>query len=452
MSVKRFRYSSEVPASAKEVFDWHLRRGALERLLPPWKKVELLFPPGLPNKEGSRVGLRLFAGLFSFPWILENTHCIPNREFTDVQIRGPFRAYSQCHRFISSGASSCTLVDEIAYSSPCSLLDSRIESELLRYFSWRHSVLREEMGDLTRYAVKKMRILVTGGSGLVGSALILYLRLLGHEVFSLVREREKEGDFSIYWDLESPHFPEEKLEGFDALIHLGGVNIAEKRWSAAYKEKIWVSRCRGTWLLAQGLSRLKNPPRCAISASAIGYYGTRGEEELTEGSLKGKGFLADLCGQWESSLEPLKHRGTRVVNARLGAVLSSKGGMLAKMLPAFQLGLGGRLGSGKQWISWIGIDDVLSALNHILHTEGLEGAVNLTAPEAVMQRDFARIFAQKLGRPALFPVPEWILKVALGEMADEMLLSSAKVTPEKLIKSGFAFRYPDLATALRFVM
>ena len=447
VKINRLRYSSELPASTHEVYAWHVREGALQRLLPPWKKVELLFSPGNPSQEGSRVGLKFHVGIFPIHWILQHTHCVPEKEFTDIQIQGPFRAYTHCHYFLPIDWKSCELVDELAFSFP--FFKEKIKDELIRYLSWRHALLQADLADLTRYPKKKMRILLTGSTGLIGSHLKLYLRLMGHEVISLVRNREKQGHDALYWDLEEP--PPQELEGIDGLIHLAGANIADKRWTKAQKQRLRESRCLYSEKLCQALCRLKNPPRTVIAASAIGYYGNRGNEELTEKSSAGKGFLADLCVHWEDTLKGLSEKGSRVAFARLGPVLSAKGGMLKKMLPAFQWGLGGRLGSGKQWISWIGIDDVLSAFYHILQTDSLSGPINLVAPAPVMQKEFAHVLAHKLHRPSSCPLPAWLLKAGLGEMADEMLLSSAKVAPEKLLKSGFSFRYPDLQTALHYV-
>jgi uncharacterized protein len=244
----------------------------------------------------------------------------------------------------------------------------------------------------------------------------------------------------------------EDFEGFDAVIHLAGAGIAQGRWTKKRKEQVFLSRCRDTWLLSQVLCRLYRPPRTVLCASAIGFYGDRGEEELTEDSSQGSGFLADLCGKWEKATEAMENRGVRVVHARFGAVLSAKGGMLKKLLGPIRLGLGGRMGSGGQWVSWIGIDDLLGAFYHCLCNEGMSGPVNFVAPLSLKQAEFTRLLSKRVGRPAFCHLPAWVLKAAFGEMAKEMILSSQNVKPAKLLKTGYIFRYPDLRTALDFVM
>ncbi len=238
------------------------------------------------------------------------------------------------------------------------------------------------------------------------------------------------------------------FEGFDAVIHLAGGGIADRRWTKKRKEQLFLSRCRDTWLLSQVLCRLYRPPKTMICASAIGFYGNRGDEELTEESGPGTGFLADLCQKWEEATLAIDNRGTRVVHCRFGAVLGTKGGALKKLLTPYRLGLGGKLGSGNQFFSWIAIDDLVGAAYHCLMNDTLSGPVNFVAPQAVRQREFAKLLAKKLGRPAFCRVPAPLLKLILGEMAEEMLLSSQRVVPKKLLALGYRFRYPDLKAAL----
>ena len=294
-----------------------------------------------------------------------------------------------------------------------------------------------------------MRILLSGSSGLIGSALKNFLQTAGHEVACLVRNKEVVvPEETIYWDPVHGLFQKEDFEGFDAVIHLAGSNIAQGRWTKKRKEQIFLSRCRDTWLISHVLCRLYRPPTTLLSASAVGFYGDRGDEELTEESRQGTGFLADLCGKWEKGTEAIENRGTRVVHARFGAVLSGEGGALKKMLTPIRLGLGGKLGSGKQWVSWIGIDDVLGACDHCLMREELCGPVNFTSPEPMTQEEFVKTLAKSVHRPAFCHLPSWLVKVVFGEMGKELILSSQKVKPEKLLKTGYAFRNPDIHAAL----
>ncbi len=449
-SDRQFIFQSELPVSIEDAFNWHLRKGALERLLPPWSTVSFLFPPAKPDENGGMVGLRIKWGPFSFRWVLEHRQFIPYQEFSDLQVQGPFRYYRHRHHFLSIDPISCKLADEIAFSIP--LLGSRIEKELTRYFCWRHAIVRDDLKMIDRYPTKTLRILLSGSSGFIGSSLKVFLQACGHEVVRLVRRKESNASDVVYWDPEQGNFQKDGFEGFDAIIHLAGAGIAQRRWTKLQKEKLFLSRCRDTWLLSQVLCRLYRPPKVMICASAIGFYGDRGTEELTEDSKSGTGFLADLCRKWENATEAIENRGARVVHARFGAVLSSKGGMLKKMLGPFRLGLGGKIGSGEQVVSWIGIDDLLGAIYHALMTETLEGPVNFVAPHPVSQAQFARILAAKIHRPSFCYLPAWMMRLALGEMADEMILSSQKVKPEKLLKTGYEFRYQDLSKALDFVL
>jgi uncharacterized protein (TIGR01777 family) len=443
-------FQSEIPVSLEEAFAWHLRQGALERLLPPWLNVTFLQPPARPDEEGGRVGFKIQWGPFSFRWLLEHRHFVPLKEFSDVQIKGPFFRYQHRHHFSSLDSISCKLSEEISYTFP--VLNRKIESEFARYFIWRHKVLKDDLKMKDSYSDEPKRILLSGASGFIGSKLKLLLQLCGHEVVRLVRKKEDAAKDTVYWDPVHGDFQKESFEGFDAVIHLAGASIAQGRWTKKSKEQFFLSRCRDTWLLSQVLCRLYRPPKTLICASAIGFYGDRKEELLTEESAQGQGFLADLCQKWEKATESIENRGTRVVHTRFGVVLGAQGGMLNKMLLPFRLGLGGKMGSGKQVISWISIDDLIGGIYHVLMKENLQGPVNLVAPGPVTQSEFVQILAKKVHRPAFFHLPAWVLKLTLGEMAKEMILSSQKVQPEKLLSTGYEFRTPDLQSALDYVM
>lgn len=297
-----------------------------------------------------------------------------------------------------------------------------------------------------------MRILLSGSSGFIGSKLKAFLELAGHHVVRLVRHRKEEGADAIFWNPLTGELDKEDFEGFDAVIHLAGAGIADTRWTKKRKEILFLSRCRDTWLLSQVLCRLYQPPKTVISASAIGFYGDRGDEVLTEESAPGKGFLSNLCQEWEKATDAIENRGSRVVHPRFGAVLGAEGGMLQKMIGPFRWGLGGKLGAGKQKVSWIAIDDLVGGIYHCLMTETLSGPVNLVAPKPVTQEEFARLLAKQLKRPAFCHVPACALKFVLGEMAEELLLASQNVIPKKLQETRYVFQYPDLKTALDFVI
>jgi uncharacterized protein (TIGR01777 family) len=298
----------------------------------------------------------------------------------------------------------------------------------------------------------QLHIAVTGAGGLIGSALLRRLAADGHRVSPLVRREAAPGEIS--WDPEGGRLDPKDLEGVQAIVHLAGENIGV-RWTPARKARIRSSRLAGTRLLSDTLGSLRSPPGVLLSASAVGIYGDRGDEILTEHSAPGDAshdFLARLGQEWEAAADAARQAGIRVVHPRFGLVLSRRGGALGRMLLPFRLGLGGRLGSGSQWMSWISIDDVADALMHLLRNDTLRGPVNVTAPEPTRNRDFTRTLGRVLSRPTPFPVPAPALRLAFGEMADATLLASTRVVPPRLLDSGFRFRYPELDVALRYVL
>jgi uncharacterized protein (TIGR01777 family) len=296
-----------------------------------------------------------------------------------------------------------------------------------------------------------MNILVTGASGLIGKALTAHLTRTGHQVSRMVR-KERPGPREVRWDPSRGVLDTGPLEGLDAVLHLAGENISEGRWTAEKKRRIRDSRIQGTQLLAQSLARLFDPPKVLVSVSAIGYYGDRGEEVLDETSAKGSGFLADVCEEWENATAPALMRGIRVVRPRFGMVLSATGGALARMLPAFRLGIGGRIGNGRQYVSWIAIEDLVSILDHAIHNESLHGPVNVVAPNPVTNREFTATLARTLSKPAFFALPAFAARLAFGQMADEVLLASARVSPARMESSGYKFRFAELEGALRHAL
>ena len=297
-----------------------------------------------------------------------------------------------------------------------------------------------------------VQIALSGASGLVGTALIPMLAAKGHTVRRLVRGEPRQSEGEIGWDPAGGRLHPSDLEQIDAIIHLAGESIASGRWTEEKRKRIRDSRVDSTRLLAETLARTDRGPKILLCASAVGYYGDRGNELLTEDAAPGQGFLADTCRQWEGAAEPARKTGIRVANLRFGVVLSPHGGALRQMLPLFRFGLGGRLGSGHQYWSWIGIDDCVAAIHHLLTRDDLAGPVNMTAPDPVTNRQFTAILAKVLRRPALLPAPTAALRLALGAMADELLLASARAVPDRLLKSGYEFRHADLELALRHLL
>jgi uncharacterized protein (TIGR01777 family) len=292
------------------------------------------------------------------------------------------------------------------------------------------------------------RVLVSGASGLIGSALLPALQTSGYEVTRLVRGAPSSRD--VAWDPSRPLAPQ-SVSGFDAVIHLAGESIVG-RWTEAKKRRIRESRVQGTRNLAEALAAAPQRPRVLISASAIGYYGDRGEEVLREDSASGVDFLSEVCREWEAAAEPANKAGIRTVQMRFGVGLSRSGGALQKMLPPFRMGVGGNIGNGRQWMSWVDIVDVVGAILHVMKTDKVQGPVNMVAPAPVRNAEFTKTLASVLSRPAIFPMPAFAARLVFGQMGDELLLASQRVEPAKLMTSGYVFQKPDLRAALEAIL
>jgi uncharacterized protein (TIGR01777 family) len=293
-----------------------------------------------------------------------------------------------------------------------------------------------------------MRVLVSGASGFVGSAICRRLRERGDTVERLVRGAAD----GVLWDPTTGRFDPAAAEGADAVVHLAGESVFSGRLNEKRKAAIRDSRVTGTRLLAEGLARLERPPRVIACASATGFYGDGGDAEQNEASPVGRGFLAEVCRDWESACAPAAERGIRVANLRIGLVLSTEGGALGKMLPVFRLGLGGRVGDGRQWMSWITLGDLVRVVEWVLFDDALAGAVNAVAPHPVRNDEFTHALARVLRRPAVLPVPAIVLRLALGEMADELLLSGTRAVPKRLSERGFRFEHAQIEPALRALL
>ncbi|MEZ6044650.1 MAG: TIGR01777 family oxidoreductase [Planctomycetaceae bacterium] len=297
-----------------------------------------------------------------------------------------------------------------------------------------------------------MKIAITGASGLVGSALTRFLESKGDQVFPVTRSRNDSKLEAVHWDINKGEIEKEKLEGIDAVVHLAGESIASGRWTPELKKKIVESRVKGTRLIAETLAELENPPEVLVSSSATGYYGDRGDLQLTEVSPPGTGFLPETCVAWEEATKAASDAGIRVVMIRTGLVLSKEGGALEKMLTPFKLGVGGRIGDGKQFWSWIALEDLVRVMHFAITHKQLSGPVNGTAPCPVTNQEFTKTLGKVLKRPTLIPVPAFLARTALGEMADDLLFASANVIPAKLEEHGFLFELFSLEDALRSIL
>ena len=295
-----------------------------------------------------------------------------------------------------------------------------------------------------------MKVAITGSSGLIGSSLVSFLSTKDVVVSKILRENPKDDDIS--WKPEGGDWDSAFTGGIDGIVHLAGENIASGKWTKKKKEKIRKSRIEGTKRLCEHILKLPTPPSVFVCASAIGFYGDRGVEFLNEGSSRGSGFLPDVCLDWEEATDTISKAGIRVVNVRFGIVLSKDGGALAKMLIPFKVGMGGKVGSGRQYMSWVAMDDVTGAIYHALVTDSLKGPVNVTAPNPVTNKEFTNTLGEVLNRPAVMPMPAFAARLAFGEMANDLLLASTKVAPKRLSDSGYEFQYPELEPALKHVL
>lgn len=446
MFERRFVKITPIPAPQEEVFAWHTRPGAFDRLSPPWDSAKVLHYGGI--RDGERVILRVNAP-WPRKWIAEHEDYIEGLQFKDRQIRGPFPKWVHTHRVetaLDGDPRTCQMHDRIEFKLPAGPLGAIaykffIRKKIQAMFDHRHATLIADLVDHRKYGhkQKKLTVAITGASGMIGRALSAFLTTGGHTVKPV--ERQDGLTFDI-----AP------IRGADVLVHLAGEPVAQ-RWNQDTKDRIRHSRVDRTRLLCEQLARLPDAerPRVMLSGSATGVYGDRDDAILTEDSRPGPkdNFLADVAQGWESATALATEAGVRVVHLRTGIVLHPQSGALRKMLPAFKLGLGGRLGKGDQYMSWITLDDHVRAMLHAIYDKRLVGPVNLVAPDPVTNRQFTKTLAKILRRPALIPAPRFALKTAFGEMADAALLSSQRVEPMRLRAVGFHFRQPRLEQALR---
>ena len=453
---RSFTRSSSVAASAQALYDWHARRAAFFRLIPPWESVEVADIQG-EFGDGQRVTLRAsVVGPVKKDWVAELFEVVPGRQFRDRELSGPFAAWTHTHRF-DPAAEGSTLTDSVEYELPFGPLGvlgaGLVRGKLEAMFRYRHGVTTSDLARHSRFRAEMLTVAVTGSTGLIGGALCHFLATGGHAVRRLVRAADPkprlDGTTAVTWNPDAPADPK-LFAGVDAVIHLAGEPVAEGRWTEAKKKRIRDSRVGPTRHIATACAEAG--VKVLLSASAIGFYGDRGDEVLTEESPAGTGFLADVCREWEAATEPAESHGVRVAHLRTGVVLTPAGGALAKQLPAFQAGAGAVVGPGTQFVPWVTVGDEIGAIHHCLMTDSLSGPVNITSPNPVTNRDFGRELASVLGRPYLLTVPTPALRVLFGELADSALLASARVIPAKLRAAGFKWDHTELRAGLAFVL
>jgi len=450
-----FRHRIELDHPVETVFAWHGRPGAFQRLAPAWAKVRLLAATG-GIERGGRVTLELRKGPARLRWELAHTHFEENRLFVDEQVAGPFAGWRHEHQFEALAPNRCALTDVVTWQAPLGTLGSRLgegfmQRSLRRLFLFREARLRGDLELHRRLAQARgadappLNVAITGATGLIGTELANLLTAGGHTVRRISRGRA--GD--IRWDPAAQEIEAAKLEGLDAVVHLAGEPIGNGRWTARKKLAVHRSRKAGTLLLARTLAGLAARPAVFVSGSAVGYYGDRGDELLPETAAPGAGFLADVCLAWERATDPAQAAGIRTVRLRTGMVLSAAGGALPAMRLPFQFGAGGRLGSGRQYMPWIDIDDELGLCLHAIASASVHGAMNAAAPEPLQNGEFSTVLGRVLRRPALLPVPDLAIRILLGEMGEALLLQGQRAIPAKALATGYAFLRPDLQESLR---
>lgn len=447
-------FTSHLDADKQSAFTWHSRPAALERLLPPWEDVRIVSHEGVHKDGSARLTIKI--GPFSVRMKARHTEVVDGSHFKDELERGPFKRWSHVHRFAEDDDGS-RLRDEIEYQLPAILrpiADKHVRKRIGRQFAYRHRTTRSDLHLHRKYGRGTLKIALSGSRKLVGTHLVSFLEAGGHEVLRIVPESPDDPAREIQWNHRENILERDKLEGLDAVIHLGGEHLLSLgRWSEQKKMEIISNRVRGTEHLARAIARLDDPPKAFLSASAIAYYGDRDEEVLEEFSAPGDDiFLSAVCQDWERATHLAAEAGIRTVQMRLGVVMTPTGGVLRSLLVPFRLGLGGRYGGRNQYLSWIGIDDVLGAVYHLLSDESIDGPVNVTSPNPVTMSEFARTLGKVVSRPVFLNMPPWLLRALLGKISDDAALMSVRAIPKRLIEGGYEFLRPDLEGLLRHVL
>lgn len=450
---RQISFKVSLPVSCADAFTWHEQKGAFQRLLPPWEKIKLTrYSGSITNGSQAELHCKLL-GPIGFTWLLEHREYIHGKQFKDIQLRGPFSSYLHSHLF-SELTNDSELEDRIEYRLPFPTLSHLfapllVENRLRRTFRYRHRITTQDLEIHAKYSdQKKLSFLVSGATGMIGKQVCAFLTTAGHKVTRIIRSPKQAELGDIVTDSSGDiKFNPDCV--FDCVINLAGAGIADKRWSEERKKILIESRVNFTRKLVAALKILEVAPKTFISASGIGFYGDTINRCPDENGAIGSGFLAELSQQWEQAASEVQQTGTRLAILRLGVVLSAEAGALQKMLVPFYLGLGASLGSGKQKFGWVAIDDVLRAILFTAYENSLQGPINLVAPVDVSNFEFSRALADALSRPLLFSIPESILRLIFGEIADQALLISSNAQPKKLSEAGFEFLYTDPVKAIK---
>lgn len=454
----KFVYQAEHDATKEEIWNWYNSPGAFRRIMPEWEGIIPMNAGALVN--GDETIFKVGIGPIRQTWVAKHHSVIPGEAFADRMMKGPFGAWNHVHRFETKGEGKTTILDDVEYKLPFHILTGwsagiTVLPRMRQMFKYRSTRVDSDIKQIKATANQpRQKVLVSGSTGMIGLQLCAFLETAGHDVYRLLRPKTKlpadvNSEKVIRWNDLTGDVLEGDMNGFDSVIHLAGAGIGDKRWSKKRKQLIRDSRVIPTENLSRVLASLDKPPKALLSGSAIGFYGDRGSEVLDEKSKSGSDFLAEICSEWEEASSEAKDAGIRVVNLRTGIVVSPLGGALSKLLLPAKMGGGGPVGGGKQIQSWISLDDEIFAIHHLMMTESCTGPYNLTSPNPVAQKKFAKILGRVIRRPAFMPLPGFMIRIMFGEMGQKLVLEGQHVEPSRLLESGFEFTYNDLESCLR---
>ncbi|MCH1540372.1 MAG: TIGR01777 family oxidoreductase [Candidatus Poseidonia sp.] len=454
----RYQHTATFDAPVEEVWAWYDSPGAFRRVMPEWEGITPLQAGALVNE--ARTKFKVSLGPMKRLWVARHYNVIHGEVFHDVMEKGPFGAWDHEHRFVPTGENTSEIHDIIDWKLPLHPLTFwtapfTVKGRMKQMFAYRSTRVQSDLARIREFShLPRHRILISGSTGLIGMQLCAFLSAAGHDVTRLVRpsttlpsDAVKEN--TVVWNDQTGEVISGSLDGFDTVIHLAGAGIGDRRWNAKRKELISKSRSIPTRNLAEHLARCENPPATFISGSATGFYGNRFNETLDESSEAGKNYLATICQEWESAAQPAADAGIRTVWIRTGLVVTPMGGALKKLLLPSQLGGGGPVAGGRQYYSWISLDDQIYAIHHLMMTQSCSGPFNLTAPTPVTQKIFAKTLGRVLRRPAFMPLPGFVLKIMFGEMGKALVIDGQRVLPKRLEEIGYRFEHQDLESCLR---
>ena len=453
-----YEHTATFPFSRETVWNWHARPGAVRRIMPEWEGIRPLEVGGI--KDGAVTTFRMSIGIVPQKWKAKHHSYIEGEQFCDNMIKGPFARWNHTHKFLENGTDEMKIQDTIDWKLPFHFF-TRIGAPIMvmpRVHQMFKHRSRRILADLKRQEMFKdaprKRILISGSTGLIGTQLGAFLETDGHDVHRLLRPSTKlhadqDPAKVVKWNDHTGEILEGSLENFDVVIHLAGAGIGDKRWSKKRKKLIAESREIPGRNLSNALAELSSPPSLFMCAPAIGFYDNRGDEDLDETSSIGDGFLAKICKKWEDAMKPASDAGIRTIIMRNGIVTTASGGMLQQILLPAKLGGMGPIGGGRQWQSWISFDDLIYAMHYLMNHEDASGVINMTSPNPVTQKQYAKTLGKVLRRPAFAPVPGFVMKILFGELGKSLILDGQKVHPKRLLELGFEFEHETLESALR---